>query len=83
MSDAINSIANNDKQKVTDAIQNALQFSSGGKYDIEYEIINPVTKEQKFVKAKGRTWFNQENIAYRFTGTLQDITEQVIARNKN
>lgn len=78
----IDSIAEHDKQRVKDAIQTALQYTYGGFYNIEYTIIHPVTRKERIVKAKGKVWFNKEKIAYRFNGTLQDITEQVAANNK-
>ena len=68
-------IASKDRQRVTDAIEQALQYSSGGRYDIEYTIVHPVTKQERIVRAKGRAWFTNEQVAYRFNGTLQDITE--------
>ncbi len=71
-----------DRSRVADAIQKALQFESGGLYDIEYVIINPVTKQERIIRAKGRAWFRDDKTAYRFNGTLQDITEQAIARRK-
>ena len=79
---ALSVIVEKDRQRVTDAIMYALQFSSGGMYDIEYTIVSPVTSTERVVKAKGRTWFNEAKTAYRFNGTLQDITQQVIARQK-
>src|SRR4051812_3870446 len=78
----IESIAEQDKQRVKDAIQTALQYTYGGFYNIEYQIIHPVTRKERIVKAKGKVWFNTEKMAYRFNGTLQDITEQVAANNK-
>jgi len=63
-----------DRQRVIDNINTALQYESGGKYDEEYCINNPETGTQIIVKALGRAWFNQDKTAYRFNGTLQDIT---------
>ncbi|AHM58778.1 pas/pac sensor signal transduction histidine kinase [Flammeovirgaceae bacterium 311] len=79
---AVNIIAEQDRQRVIDAIQRAYQFSSGGQYDIEYTIINPLTKQQRYIRAKGRAWFNQNKVAYRFNGTLQDVTTRVLARKR-
>lgn len=79
---AIAAIAERDRLRVTDAINTALQYAFGGFYNIEYTIINPITKKERVVKAKGRVWFNEEKVAYRFNGTIQDITEQVAAHNK-
>ena len=85
LTDAVNVMLNSDRQRVTDAIQKALDFSSGGNYDIEYTIVHPVSKKETVVHAKGRAWFNDEKVAYRFNGTLEDVTIQVVpnARKAN
>ncbi len=75
-------IAEQDRERVKDAIEKALQFSSGGYYDVEYSIIHPHTKVERIVRAKGRAKFNTHKIAYRFNGTLQDITSRSIAKRK-
>jgi PAS domain S-box-containing protein len=75
-------MAKKDRQKVIDAIAYATTYESGGNYDVEYTIINPKTKKEIIVKAKGRAWFNNDKIAYRFNGTLQDITESRKAEEK-
>ncbi|MEO8759723.1 MAG: PAS domain S-box protein, partial [Bacteroidia bacterium] len=46
--------------------------------EIAYTIINPINKKTRVVLAKGKALFNADNIAYRFSGTLQDITEQTL-----
>ncbi|GAB4039503.1 PAS domain-containing protein [Spirosoma jeollabukense] len=68
-------IVDEDRQRVIDAIERALQYESGGRFDIEYTLVNPVTKQARIVRAKGKAWFTDEQAAYRFNGTLQDITE--------
>ncbi|MEO6548199.1 MAG: PAS domain S-box protein [Ferruginibacter sp.] len=73
-------IADRDRDKVTAAIQKALQFDSGGHYNTIYTIIHPHTKIERTVHAKGQASFNDEGIACQFNGTLQDITEEVVAR---
>jgi signal transduction histidine kinase len=78
--DAIAAMIETDRDRVMKAIQRALQYESGGFYDITYTIVNKITGESRVVRAKGRAWFNDEKIAYRFNGTLQDITEQEQAR---
>ncbi|MVM28519.1 PAS domain S-box protein [Spirosoma sp. HMF4905] len=73
---AINVIAHNDRQRVSDAIQRALTYDSGGYYEVEYTIVHPVTRQETIVRAKGRASFTDEQTAYRFNGTLQDITKE-------
>lgn len=75
-------ISENDRQHVADAIANSLQYWSGGLYDVEYTITADPSKPERIVRAKGRAWFNEDKVAYRFNGTLQDITEQVAAVQK-
>lgn len=82
LSSAINAIAKNDEFKVVNAIQKALDYESGGNYDLEYTIVHPETKAKRIVRAKGKAWFNEQKIAYSFNGTIQDITAQFTARKK-
>jgi len=81
---ATDAIVEKDRSKVIEAIQKALIYSSksDGSYDIEYTIRNAQTYQERIVRAKGKAWFNEDKIAYRFNGTLQDVTEQVYARKK-
>jgi PAS domain S-box-containing protein len=67
-------ISKSDRQRVIDAIDWALQLESGGKFDVEYTIINPHTKVRRIVHALGKAWFDSNGTAYRFNGTIQDIT---------
>ncbi|RYE11277.1 MAG: PAS domain-containing sensor histidine kinase, partial [Sphingobacteriales bacterium] len=79
---AVKSIAEKDRDRVVEAITRALDISSGGKYDITYTIINPVTKIERVVKTKGRAHFNADGIAWRFNGTQQDVTDESVARRQ-
>lgn len=77
--DAVNTIAEKDREAVAEAISKALQYP-GEKYEIEYTIVNSKTKTERTVVAKGKAWFNEYKIAYRFNGTLQDITDKLEIR---
>ncbi|WP_224995230.1 PAS domain-containing protein [Cesiribacter sp. SM1] len=79
---ALDVIAEKDRGRVTDAIAQAWQYESGGQYDIDYTIVHPHTKQERIVRAKGRAWFNEGKEAYRFNGTLQDQTKEVLAREQ-
>lgn len=79
---ALDVIHEQDKEFVTKQIARALEYDSGGTYDIEYTIVHPVTKEPRIVRAKGKAWFNEHKVPYRFNGTLQDVTAQAIAIRK-
>ncbi|RYD55240.1 MAG: PAS domain S-box protein [Sphingobacteriales bacterium] len=73
---AVAVMAENDRDRVAQAIARAMDHSSGGKYEEIYTITNPHTGQSRIVLAKGRAWFGDDKAAYRFNGTLQDITEK-------
>jgi PAS domain S-box-containing protein len=77
---AIYVIVEKDRSRVVDAVQKTLQYESGGLYDIEYSIINPLNKQERIVRAKGKAWFGEDKKPYRFNGTLQDITQQALSK---
>ena len=74
-------IAEADRQRVIEAMQKALQWG-GGDYDIEYTLVHPKTGRQRIVRAKGKTTFDENKVAQRFNGTLQDVTIQTVARKQ-
>ena len=69
-----------DRPRVVKAIQHALNYSSGGQYNITYTIINAITKVEKIVRVKGKAYFNDSKNAYRFNGTMEDITDETRTR---
>ena len=73
---AIDMIADEDRQRVIEAINLALDYRSAGMYDIEYRIGKPNQQAFRVVHAKGRALFNEDKKAIRLSGTLQDITVQ-------
>jgi signal transduction histidine kinase len=79
---AMSVVAAKDRQRVDQAIQTSLKYSSGGQYDVEYTIIHPKNRSERIVRARGRAWFDDNKIARRLNGTLQDVTSNVLARMK-
>ncbi|WP_316793795.1 ATP-binding protein [Pedobacter frigoris] len=76
LSRAIDVIAEQDRERVTNAIQAAIAVENGGSYDIEYTIINPLDPMPRHVRAKGKAMFNYKKEVFRFSGVMLDITEQ-------
>lgn len=77
---ATNAIADKDRERVVSSIQKAMEYDSGGEYDVEYSIIHPETKIERIYRAKGKTTFDENNKPLRLNGILQDVTDQVVAR---
>lgn len=76
---AVKVIAEKDRERVSRAIARALDFSSGGLYEIEYTLVHPTTGQERIIRAKGKTLFNKANEAVRFNGILMDITNEMFA----
>jgi PAS domain S-box-containing protein len=74
-------VAPEDREKVLLAFENAMDPNLRSKYDVTFKITPPNLPE-RILRAKGEVLFNDHNIATRFTGTLQDVTEQVTAVEK-
>ena len=72
--DTFENIRENDRQLVTQTVEASL-FNESGAFEIEYTILHPKTKVERIVRAKGKIWLNEDKIAYRINGTLQDITK--------
>jgi PAS domain S-box-containing protein len=79
---AVASISEKDRVRVVDAITTALKFESGGHYDVTYSVVSKITGAERIVRAKGKTTFTSDRIPMRFNGTMQDVTEQVMSRNR-
>lgn len=81
LTEATDTIIETDRLRVSAAIQDALQYESGGYYDATYTIRNKINGQERIVRAIGRATFNEKKIAYRFNGILQDITQRQKALN--
>ncbi|TCL67503.1 PAS domain S-box-containing protein [Mariniflexile fucanivorans] len=82
LTQATNAIIEADRERVNNEIIKTFVFESGGRYDVTYTIRNQKNGKERIVRALGRAWFDENKIAYRFNGTLQDITSQQKSINK-
>lgn len=73
---AINAIIEEDRERVMAAIQQAIKKGSDGNYDIIYTVVNHLNKQKYIIKAIGKAMFDAEGNAYRFSGTVQDVTDE-------
>jgi two-component system CheB/CheR fusion protein len=70
-----NVIHPDDRKMVQDKISETLRDVKSGQFDAEYRTI-PVNGKIRWLKGKGRAYFNETGEAIRFIGTLLDITFQ-------
>jgi PAS domain S-box-containing protein len=79
---AFDAIIEKDRQRTIEAMTKALASGSDGIYEIQHTIVSKFDGKERILLAKGKALFDENGVAYRFSGTAQDITEQVIARKK-
>ena len=70
-----NVIHPDDRKMVQDKISESLRDVKSGQFDAEYRTI-PIHGKIRWLKGKGRAYFNEKGEAIRFIGTLLDITFQ-------
>ncbi|NOW97156.1 PAS domain S-box protein [Mucilaginibacter sp. SG564] len=75
-------IHDDDRRRIDKAVQAALEPNSNGYYDVRYRTVGATDKRLRWVHCKGRAFFDAENQPYRFAGTVQDVTDEVIARRR-
>ncbi|MBD1366263.1 PAS domain-containing protein [Mucilaginibacter sp. ZT4R22] len=65
-----------DKEKTDQAVNRAYDRQlSNGEYDVEYRTIGIDDKKLRWVRAKGKVSFNDQDVPQRFIGAVLDITE--------
>jgi PAS domain S-box-containing protein len=72
----IDHIFSGDKEFVEHEIQKALEPKGKGLYDITHRITLFNSKKIRWIRAKGRVFFNHGGDPQRFIGTTIDITDQ-------
>ncbi|MFQ4146158.1 PAS domain S-box protein [Chlorogloeopsis sp. ULAP02] len=65
-----------DRERVLEATQAALNPANKGAYAIEYRTVGITDGIERWVAAKGQVYFNSAGEAVRFIGTVLNITEQ-------
>jgi PAS domain S-box-containing protein len=65
-----------DHERLEQVVQWSLDPASNGIYDVEYRTIGIEDRVERWVRAKGQTYFDPTGQPQRFIGTVLDITEQ-------
>ncbi|MEY4540344.1 MAG: hypothetical protein RLZZ306_2101 [Bacteroidota bacterium] len=79
---AISRIIESDREKTRNAMIAAMKTGSDGNYEVEHTVVNPLTNQEYILRSKGKSLFDEDNKIIELSGTLQDITEQVLSRRK-
>jgi signal transduction histidine kinase len=69
-----------DRERILAIIDKAFKKAeSNGDYDVEYRTIGAEDKIERWVKARGKVYFDENEIPVRFIGSVLDITAQMTA----
>lgn len=74
--DTLDVIVEEDRSRVMDAMEFALNPESKGRYDIEYSLMNIHDNTKRTLRANGQVFFDMDNKPYRIIGTALDITDR-------
>jgi two-component system CheB/CheR fusion protein len=65
-----------DRDMVAFATHKSLIGSQNGNFNVEYRLVDLGDGKERWIKSKGKAYFNKEKIATRFIGTVLDITAE-------
>ncbi len=71
-------IHSEDRNHIHEILQQALKGANNGEYEEEFRTTATTDENFKWIKFKGKAYFNAEGHAYRLVGTSVDITGQKI-----
>lgn len=78
--DFVTGLHPDDRERITKLIDDLFNNSIGnGEYDVEYRTVGAQDGVVRWVRAKGKVYFNQQDKPIRFIGSVIDITEKVMA----
>jgi len=72
----LNQIFAEDRDMVAFATHKSLIGSQNGNFNVEYRLVDLGDGKERWIKSKGKAYFNKEKIATRFIGTVLDITAE-------
>jgi len=71
-----------DRARVDEAVQWVLNPQSGGNYDCQFRTLGASDGRLRWLHCRGRAFFNQQGVAYRFAGIAQDVTPLIQMRQQ-
>ena len=80
--DVLGCIHPDDEPAVNLAVSKAIDPGEHAQYDIKYRTLNKADNLLRWVHCKGKAYFNDEGVAYRFAGIAQDITAEIAANRR-
>jgi PAS domain S-box-containing protein len=76
-SDVLKHIHPGDLENIKQNVQAALNPKGDGYYDEIFRIVCPNSSKVRWLRSKGKAYFNEQGKCVRFAGTTQDITAEI------
>jgi len=70
----LNQLQADDRDGIDNAVKQALQGINNGEFNVEYRTIGLHDQKLRWIKSKGKAYFDNDNRATRFIGTVLDIS---------
>jgi PAS domain S-box-containing protein len=80
--DVLKRVHPDDSSIVDTAVNRALDIRFGGNYDIKFRTIGAEEGQLRWLHCKGKAYFDEHGVPYRFSGISQDISSQILADEK-
>lgn len=74
----VNAIHPDDRSIALNAFQKAMSSSGNGKYESEYRVIGINDRKLRWIRPRGKVFFDANGTPIRVSGIIQDITERKI-----
>ncbi|PTL82171.1 PAS domain-containing protein [Vitiosangium sp. GDMCC 1.1324] len=65
-----------DRERTHQVVQRTLQPENGGNFHLDYRILRLDDHVERWISSRGRAYFDDKGQAYRFVGTVLDITQR-------
>ncbi|RYU91196.1 PAS domain S-box protein [Mucilaginibacter terrigena] len=76
-SDVLTHIHPDDLLRIEEKVSEALNPQGGGVYDETFRIIDPANKQVRWLRSKGKAYFDDKGNCIRFAGTTLDMSNEV------
>jgi PAS domain S-box-containing protein len=71
-----------DKPFVIRAIAHAMDQTGSGAYDMRFRILRYGDKQVRWIRSQGKVYFDGQNRADQFIGTMLDVTEETLKKDE-
>jgi PAS domain S-box-containing protein len=71
-----------DRKVIDKKAEEALKPETGGFFDCEFRVTSPEDKSLKWLRSKGKAYFDENGNCIRFAGTTVDITAEILNKDE-